>query len=84
MMFMTKPLCFAGKALVVDSVFFLLEGLVGMLARRVYWTTVIKKKDIGPSTARETPLRHASETRRLGMFMLFVVICMGTSTRYSV
>ena len=84
MMWMNKPLFVTGKALVVDSGVFVLKGVVGMQERRVYGTTVIKKKDIGPSTARETPLRHASETRRLGMFMLFVVICMGTSTRYSV
>ena len=73
-----------GKAVVMGSVFCVLKGIVGMLAHGVYVTTVIKKKNIGPSTEREIPLRHASEKRRLGMFMLFVVICMGTSTRYSV
>ena len=62
----------------------MLKGLVGMLVHGVYGTAVIKKKDIGLSTERKTPLRNASKTRRLGMFMLFTVIYMGTSTRYSV
>ena len=31
-----------------------------------------------------TPLSHASETRRLGVFMLFLLIWMGTSTIYIV
>ena len=54
------------------------------VAHGVYGTTVIKKKYIGPSTARDITLRHSYDTRRLGMFMLFVVIWMVTSTRYSV
>ena len=80
----TKPQFGTGKDVVTDSGFCVLKGLVGMLAHGVYRTTVVKKKDIGPSTAREIPLRHAYETRRLGIFILCVVICIGTSTRYSV
>ena len=48
------------------------------------WDDVDQEKDIGPSTARDMPLRNSSKTRRLEMFMLFVVIWMVTSTRYSV
>ena len=59
------------------------KGLVGMLEHGVYGTKVTNKK-IGPRSARDTPLRHASETRRLMMFMMFVVIWMGTSTIYIV
>ena len=60
--------------MVMESGYFLLKGLVGILVHGVYGKTVTKKKDIGPSTERETPLSHASETRSLGMFMLFLVI----------
>ena len=81
---MKKSLFGTGKAVAMDSGFFVLKGLLGMLVHGVYGKMVIKKKDIGPSTAREIPLRHSSETRRLGVFMLFVLICMGTSTIYSV
>ena len=84
MMRNTKPLFGTGKAVVTDNGFCVLEGVVGMLAHGVYRTTVLKKKDIVPSTARKMPLRHASDTKRLGMCMLFVVICIDTSTRYSV
>ena len=48
------------------------------------WEDVDQEKNIGPGTAREMTLRHVFETRRLGMFILFVVIWVGTSTRYSV
>ena len=84
MMRITKPIFGTMKYVVMESGFFVMRGILGMLAHGVYRTTVINKKDIGPSTAREIKLRHSSKTRRLGMFMLFVVICMGTSTRYSV
>ena len=80
----TKPQFGTGKDLVTYSGLCVLKGLVGMLAHGVYRTTVVKKKYIGPSTAREIPLRNSYETSRLGMFILFVVICMGKSTRYSV
>ena len=46
------------------------------------WDDGIKEKIYFPSTARDMQLRYYYETRRLGMFMLFVVIWMGTSTRY--
>ena len=84
MMRMTNPLFGTGKAVVTDSGFCVLKRLLGMLAHGVYGTMVIKKKYIGPSTTMDIPLRHSSETRKLGGFMLFVVIWMGTSTRYSV
>ena len=83
MMRMANPLFVKGKDVVVDSEFCVLKGIVGMLSHGVYGMTVIKKKN-GPSTARDIPLRHFSKTRGLGMFMLFEVICMGISTRYSV
>ena len=84
MMRKTKPHFGTGKDVVADSGFCVLKGLVGMLAHGVYRTTMAKKKDIGPSTAGEIPLRNSYETSRLGIFILFVVICMGKSTRYSV
>ena len=84
MMRMTNPLFGTGKTVVKDSGFCVIKGLVGMLSRGVYGTTVIKKKNIGPSTAREIPLRHSSETRMLGVFMVFLVICMVIITRYIV
>ena len=79
-----KATVFTGKAVVMDSGFCGLKGLLGMLAHGVHGTTDINKKYILPSTAREMPLMHASKTRRLGIFMMFVVICMGKSARYSV
>ena len=84
MMRNTKPLFGIGKAVVTDNGFCVLKGLVGMVARGVYRTMVVKKKDIGPSSSRKMPLRHTSDKIRLGMCMLFVVICIGTSTRCSV
>ena len=36
-----KPLLGTGKAVVMDSEFFVMKGLVGMLAHGVYGTTVI-------------------------------------------
>ena len=41
---MTNPLFVTGKAVVMDSGFCVLKGLVGVLAHGVYGTTVIKKK----------------------------------------
>ena len=84
MMRMTKPLFGARKDVVTESIFCVLKGILGMLAHGVYGTVLIKKKDIVSTTAREMPLSHDSNTRRLGMFMVFVVIWMGTSIRYSV
>ena len=81
MMCMTKPLFGTGKSVVMNSLFCVMKGLVGMLAHGVYRTTVLKKKDFVPSTARKMPLIHTSETWRLGLFMLCVEICMETSTR---
>ena len=43
-MFMTKPLFGTSKAVVMDSGFFVLKGILGMLSHGVYGTTVIKKK----------------------------------------
>ena len=83
-MWMTKPLFGTGKALVIDSEFCVMKGIVDMLAHGVYGTTVINKKYIGPSTSRKMPLRHTSEKIRLGMCMLFMVVCIGTITRCSV
>ena len=56
MMQMKKPLFGTGKAVVVESGFYVLKVLVGMLAHEVNGTTLIIKRDIGPSTAREMPL----------------------------
>ena len=84
MMRMKKTMFGTGGAMVKNSGFCVLKGLVGVLSHGVYGTTVTKKKYIVPSTSRDIPLSHSSKTRRLGVFMLFVVICMGTSTRYSV
>ena len=67
----TKPLFGTGKAGVMEFGCCLLKGLVGMLDHGVYGETVIKKKNIFLSTARDIPSRHASETRRLGVFILF-------------
>ena len=80
----TYTLFGTGKAVVMDSELFLMKRVVGMLAHGVYGMTVIKKKYIGPSTEREMSLRHAYNTSILEMFILFVVIWMGISTRYSV
>ena len=44
MMWIMKPLFGTGKAVVMDSVFYVMKGLVGMLYHGVYGTTVIKKK----------------------------------------
>ena len=77
MMRKTKPLFVTGKDVVTDSGLCVMKGLVGMLVHGVYGTIVIKNKGIIPSTEREMPLWHASKTRRLGVFMLFVVIWMG-------
>ena len=41
---MTKPLFGTGKAVVMDSGFFVLKGKIWMLVHGVYGTTVIKKK----------------------------------------
>ena len=71
MMRMIKPPFGTGGAVVVDSGFFVLKVLIGMLAHGVYGTTVIKNKDIGPSTAREIPLSSSFNTKRLGIFMFF-------------
>ena len=79
MMRTTNPLFGTGKDVVTDSDVCVLKGLVGILVHRLYRITVTNKIYIGPSTAREMPLRYASETRRLGIFMLFLVICIGTS-----
>ena len=84
MIFMKNPMFGTGKYVVMDSGSFLLKGLVGILVHGVYGKTVTKKKDIGPSTEGETPLSHASETSILGMYILFLVMWMGTSKRYSV
>ena len=62
----------------------MLKGIVGMLAHGVYGSMVTNKKDIGTSNARETSLRHDSETRMLDMFMMYIVICMVTGKRYIV
>ena len=43
MMCMTKPLFGTGKSVVINSVFCVMKGLVGMLAHGVYRTTVINK-----------------------------------------
>ena len=43
---MTKPLFGTGKAVVMDSGFCVLKGIVRMLAHGVYGTMVIKKIDI--------------------------------------
>ena len=45
---MTNPLFGTGKAVVKDSGFCVMKGLVGMLSRGVYGTTVIKKKRYWP------------------------------------
>ena len=73
-MWMKNPIFGTGKSVVVYSGFFVLKGIVGMLAHGVYGTTVIKKIYIGPSNAKDIPLSHYSDTRRLVMFMLFLVI----------
>ena len=44
----TKPIFGTGKAAVMDSVIFVLKGLVRMLAHWVYGTTVIKKNIYWP------------------------------------
>ena len=84
MMWMKNIFFVTGKVVVTDSGFYVLKVIVGILAYEVYGTTVIKKKDIGPSTAREAPFIHDSETRKLGMFMPFVLIWADTNTRYIV
>ena len=84
MIFMKNPMFGTGKYVVMDSGFCVLKGRVGILACGLYGTTVIKKKNIDQSTARDMPLRNASKTRRLGVFMMFMVICMVTSKRYSI
>ena len=43
MMRMANPLFVKGKDVVVDSEFFVLKGIVGMLSHGVYGMTVIKK-----------------------------------------
>ena len=48
MMRMTKPLFGTGEAVVIDSGFCVLKGLVGMLSHGVYGTMVIKKKIYWP------------------------------------
>ena len=83
MMRISKPLFGTEKAVVMDNGFCVIKGIVGMLAYVVHGTTVINIC-FGPITSREIPLRHSSKTRELGMFMLFVVIWMGTSTIYRV
>ena len=45
---MKKPLFFTGKAVVMDSGFYVLKGLLGMLSHGVYGTTVIKKRRYWP------------------------------------
>ena len=82
MIWMTKLLFGTGNNVVTDSGFCVLRGIVRMLVHGVYGTTVTDKNE--PSNARETLLRHASDTRMLRMFMLFVVIWMGKSRQYSV
>ena len=78
---MTNPLFGTGKAVVMDGGLCVMKGIVGMLAHGVYGTKGIKKNDIVPSTSRDIPLMHASDKIRLGVFMIFVVIWMGKSTR---
>ena len=48
MICMTKPLVGTGKAVLMDSGFIVLKGLVGILAHGVYGTTVIKKNIYWP------------------------------------
>ena len=43
MMWIKNPFFGTGKSVVMDSGFFVLKGIVGMLAYGVYGTTVIKK-----------------------------------------
>ena len=52
MMRMTKSLFVTGKAVVMDSGFCVLKGLVGMLAHGVYGTTLIKKKRYWPKNCK--------------------------------
>ena len=49
---MKNPLFGTGKTVLIDSGFSVMKGVVLMLAHGMYGTTVINKKDIGPSTAR--------------------------------
>ena len=70
MICITKPLFGTEKDVVIDSGFCALKEIVGMLAHGVYGTTAMKEKN-APSTEREAPLRHASETTRLGVFTIF-------------
>ena len=49
-MCIANPLVVTGRAVMMDSGFYVIKGLVGMLVHGVYGTTVTKKKDIGPST----------------------------------
>ena len=59
MMRMTKPLFGTVKAMVMDSVFCVMRGLIGMLAHGVYGNMEIKKNDIGPSTEMDMPFRYS-------------------------
>ena len=48
MMRMKNPLFGTGKAMVMESIFCVLKGIVGVLAHGVYRTMVIKKKRYCP------------------------------------
>ena len=46
---MTKPLWVTGKAVIMDIVFYVLKGLIGMYDRGVYDSEVVKKRRYWPS-----------------------------------
>ena len=66
MMQMTKSLFVTGKALVMDSGFCVLKGLVGMFAYGVYGTTLIKKKRYWPRYCKGDAIEAFFEDQQFG------------------